>query len=128
MSESAAAVVRQRARPEPHVYTRNLLADFDALLERALVANADGRNPEPFLSDACRIAARLAQPCEHRPEHQVDPVGKASIRNLVERAFEAQTWVDEQLLAFAAKSKARRFTNDCDCTRRDLSKSGKPIF
>jgi hypothetical protein len=59
-----------RSRPEPRSARRNLLSDFDALIERTMVASSEGRDPTPFLDDAVRLARTLAGPClSDDPDH-----------------------------------------------------------
>jgi hypothetical protein len=131
----AEALVTRTHTPRP-LATRNRLSDFDTLVERAIAAGEEGRDPAAFVDDAARLARQLAAPCTGedcgsrflegaRMMARKDRAEEIVRRNLA-AALSSSSLERTEALAHAAKSFIRRVS--CVCTKAEYSRSGRPVF
>ncbi len=122
MTEPATAVVRERPL---RVHTRNQLSDFDALVERALVAQAHCRSAAALLlaEEAVVIASELLH------FETIHDVACALLKRRLATALAKVSDVqleDGQRQAENAKRYLRRLVADAD--KRVPSFSGRPLW
>jgi hypothetical protein len=133
-----------RSRSERREARRNLLNDFDCLIERTMVASSAGRDPQPFLDDAVRLARTLAGPCvSDDPDHVTRAITLMSAEKMGEyvdgveerirqgiaaaiRCLEARDSKKSERHASAVKCFVRAVA--CDCTRPGFSWSGRAVW
>lgn len=122
----ATTVVRKR--PPVAAYLRNPIADFDSMIERALAAGEAGRDPEPFLADALRLADDVSW-CAHEGHKRDRALDLEKVRHLLELAIRAIRAIEpDKAQGYASSAKSQVRARTCACSKRDLSRSGRPVW
>jgi hypothetical protein len=116
----------ERSRPV-QAHQRNLLTDFDALLERAMVAAEEGREQAsgPFADEALRIAGDLTLCGE--AEHQHKPLEPVVLRRFILLALAAAADAELEKAQIYARS-AKGYLRGRVCQKTGPSLSGRPVW